>query len=66
MEPKVGDPVQFAMTAFIKPDGVGEDLYAGQMPYWLDGSVVYVNREHRYFVAEAVLFGHKLRETFKY
>lgn len=64
--PNVGDSVRFSPSAFIKPDDEGDDLYSGQLPYQLDGRIVYVNREHRYYIAEALLFGHKLRETFKY
>ena len=58
----IGDPVRFAPMAFMHPG----QTRMGEIPFYLDGSVVYVNEPHRYYIAEAECNGYKLREAFKF
>lgn len=57
--PKVGDTLRFAPSAFADYDDRG-------IPYELDGTVVYVNEEHRYYTVEAKCHRWTLKESFKY
>lgn len=59
---RVGDPVKFAPYAFAHPAQYHEQA----IPYALDGAVVYVNEAHRYYVAEAELYGYRIREAYKF
>ena len=42
--------------------------YIGQPATWVPvhGKIVYINEAHRYFLAEAIVFGYALRECFKF
>ena len=58
----VGDAVSFVPSAFTD-FAPRETLRAA---YTLNGRVIYVNAPHRYYVAEAELYGYTLREAYKF
>lgn len=55
----VGETVSWMPTSFV--DGT----YPGAAKK-LHGRIIYVNRPHRYYVAEAECHGYMLREAFKF
>ena len=59
MKIAIGTPYRFRPAAFMATKDAG----AWQTPV-LHGKVVYINREHGYFIAEAEVNGYKLRESF--
>lgn len=61
--PYVGEPYSWKPCAC---EGVYEAADRRARKDRLSGHIVYVNREHRYFTAEAEVFGYKLRESFKF
>ncbi len=63
--PYVGEPYSWKPCAYEGIYGA-QDLRSARGTDKLNGRVVYVNREHRYFTAEAQIFGYKLRESFKF
>ena len=59
MKIEIGTPYSFRPAAFIASREGG----IWQTPM-LHGRVVYINREHGYFTAEAMVNGRALRESF--
>ena len=59
MKIAIGMPYSFRPTAFAAAEHDG--LRTAPV---LHGKVVYINREHGYFVAEAEVNGYTLRESF--
>ena len=60
MKIAIGMPYSFRPAAFMASREEG----TWQTPV-LHGRVVYINREHGYFTAEAMVNGRALRESFK-
>lgn len=56
---KVWDKVAFIPACFAR-------IEKDDIPVLLHGRVIYVNEEHRYFVAEAPCNGYAIREAFKF
>lgn len=61
----VGDPISWTPTAFRAGDLSLTDRVLGAAGR-VDGRVVYVNAEHRYFRAAAAFPGGVIRECFKF
>ena len=61
---KIGDQYRFVPSAFVgeKPSGTGKY----EIPHELNGRVVYIHPERRFFTVEAELNGSKIRESFKF
>ena len=60
MKIEIGTPYSFRPTAFSAAEHCGLRI----APV-LHGRVIYINCEHGYFTAEAMVNGHVLRESFK-
>ena len=67
-DPHVGDRIEFVPSAFVtESKTVSPEIIARlRMAYSLSGRIVYVNREHRYYTAEAECFGRRIRESYKF
>lgn len=64
--PELGDKIRFRPAAFV---GEGDDPKAmGWMmiPRVVTGTIVYINRPHRFYDVEYEIHGVKLREAFKF
>lgn len=60
-----GCPVALGDTFRRKPSGFSrEEPWGG--PVTLAWTVIYINPAHRFFTAEAVCYGVRLRESFKF
>lgn len=64
--PEIGEKVRFRPSAFV---GEGEDpapMGWHQIPRMVTGTIVYINRLHRHYMAEYQVHGVTLRESFKF
>lgn len=64
--PELGDKIRFRPAAFV---GEGDDPKAmGWMmiPRVVTGTIVYINRPHRFYDVAYEIHGVKLREAFKF
>lgn len=65
MDVTMGQAVRFTPAAFVA-EAVGEaKVNRHILPRVVTGRVVYINAEHRYYVAEYEVNGYRLRESFK-
>lgn len=64
-DPQVGDPLPFIPSAFVRY-AQEDSRMVKNVPIKLNGRVVYVNREHRYYVVQAQCNGAVLNEAFKF
>lgn len=64
--PEIGDKIQFKPEAFMGEERDHETLRWIQLPRVVTGTIVYINRPHRFYDAEYEIHGVKLREAFKF
>lgn len=58
----IGEPFSWKPAAFEGSNGIMSIGKLGKV----HGRIVYINEAHRYFTAEADIYGCKLRESFKF
>jgi hypothetical protein len=63
--PRLGDKVRFAPEAFTGDRDPAQPKRA-IVPKVVTGTIVYVNRAHRYYTAEFSARGVTMRESFKF
>lgn len=59
---RINDTITWTPAAFEGANGIMSVGRYGEV----HGRIVYINRKHRYFTAEADINGYKLRESFKF
>ncbi len=63
--PYIGQRVTWTPCAYRNVDDT-EDWKSARGKHPVHGKVVYINEAHRFFLAEALVFGYILRECFKF
>lgn len=63
--PYIGQRVTWTPCAYRNVDGT-ENWKSTREKRPVHGEVVYINEAHRFFLAEALVFGYMLRECFKF
>ncbi len=63
--PYIGQPVRWTLCAYCNVDD-GEDSRSIRKKRPVRGKIIYINEAHRYYLAEAIVFGYALRECFKF
>lgn len=61
---QIGDKITFTPSAFAS-ESAGAMPGQKPVPRQVKGRVCYINRKHRYFMAEAMVNGQIIRESFK-
>lgn len=61
----IGEPWSWTPCAYEVQYGE-QDSRSIREKNCVTGKIVYINRAHRYFIAEAEVYGYKLREGFKF
>lgn len=59
---RINNTITWTPAAFEGANGIASIGRCGEV----HGRIVYINRKHRYFTAEADINGYKLRESFKF
>ena len=63
--PYIGQRTTWTPCAYRNVDD-GEDPRSIREKRPVHGKIAYINEAHRYFLAEAIVFGYALRECFKF
>ncbi len=58
---KVGDEITFVPVSWVT--GSMSEL---TLRYKVKGKVIYINNAHRFYVAEGEVYGHLIREAYKF
>lgn len=63
--PYIGQPVRWTPCAYCNVTD-GEDPRSIRKKRPVRGKIIYINEVHRYYLAEAIVFGYTMREYFKF
>lgn len=64
--PELGEKIRFRPAAFVAEATREDQRSVYDMPRVVTGTIVYINRPHRFYDAEYEIHGVRLREAFKF